>query len=101
MHIILDLEVHAGHGLDFKTTKILNRINEIKEFNIGHFLISESIFFGLPKIIKKFKKILRRKMKILGIGVDIIENKRIKNLFKKKIFMKELTVKMKLNFQKN
>ena len=56
-----NLEVHAGHGLDYKTTKILSKINEIEEFNIGHFLIGESIFFGLPKVIKKFKNILINK----------------------------------------
>ena len=55
----LNMEVHAGHGLDYKTTKILSKINEIKEFNIGHFLIGESIFFGLSKVIKNFKKIIR------------------------------------------
>ena len=54
------LEVHAGHGLDYKTTKLLSRINEIKEFNIGHYLIGESIFYGLPKVIKNFKKIIKR-----------------------------------------
>ena len=53
----LKLEVHAGHGLDYKTTKILNKIKEIKEFNIGHFIIGESIFYGLKNIIKKFKRI--------------------------------------------
>ena len=53
------LEVHAGHGLDYKTTKILSKIKEIEEFNIGHFLIGESIFFGLSKVIKNFKKIIR------------------------------------------
>ena len=53
----LELEVHAGHGLDYKTTKILNKIKEIKEFNIGHFIIGESIFYGLKNIIKKFKRI--------------------------------------------
>ncbi len=55
----LGIEVHAGHGLDYKTTKILNNINEIKEFNIGHFIIGESIFYGLNKVIKKFKKIIK------------------------------------------
>ena len=55
----LNIEVHAGHGLDYKTTKILNRIKEIQEFNIGHFIIGESIFYGLSKVIKKFKKILK------------------------------------------
>ena len=56
----LNIEVHAGHGLDYKTTKILTKITEIKEFNIGHFIIGESIFFGLKQVIKDFKKILRK-----------------------------------------
>ena len=55
----LNIEVHAGHGLDYKTTKILKKIKEIQEFNIGHFIIGESIFFGLAKVIKNFKKIIR------------------------------------------
>ena len=55
----LNIEVHAGHGLDYKSTKILSKIKEIKEFNIGHFIIGESIFYGLPKVIKNFKKIIR------------------------------------------
>ena len=56
----LSLEVHAGHGLDYKTTTILKKIKEIKEFNIGHFVIGESIFYGLKKTIKKFKKIIAK-----------------------------------------
>ena len=54
-----DIEVHAGHGLDYVTTKILSKINEIEEFNIGHFIIGESIFIGLSKVIKKFKSIIK------------------------------------------
>jgi len=54
----LNIEVHAGHGLDYKTTKILSKIKEIEEFNIGHFIIGESIFFGLTSVIKKFKRII-------------------------------------------
>ena len=56
----LNIEVHAGHGLDYQTTKILSKINEIQEFNIGHFIIGESIFFGLSKVIRNFKKIIRK-----------------------------------------
>ena len=55
----LGLEVHAGHGLTFKSAKILSKVKGIKEFNIGHFLIGESIFLGLSKTIKLFKKILK------------------------------------------
>ena len=54
-----DIEVHAGHGLDYKTTKVLSKIKEIEEFNIGHFIIGESIFVGLSSVIKKFKKIIK------------------------------------------
>ena len=46
----LNIEVHAGHGLDYKTTKILTKIDGIREFNIGHFLIGESVFFGLNSV---------------------------------------------------
>ena len=53
----IGIEVHAGHGLDYKTTSILSKLDEIKEFNIGHFIIGESIIYGLKKTIKKFKNI--------------------------------------------
>ena len=55
----IGLEVHAGHGLTYKSAKILSRIKGIKEFNIGHFLVGESIFVGLPSCINKFKKIIK------------------------------------------
>ncbi len=56
----LGIEVHAGHGLDYKTTKILSKIELIKEFNIGHFIIGESVFYGFKNIITKFKKIIKK-----------------------------------------
>ena len=55
----LGLEVHAGHGLTFKSARILTKINGIQEFNIGHFLIGEAIFVGLSKSIKQFRKIIK------------------------------------------
>ena len=54
------IEVHAGHGMDYKTAKILSKIDEIKEFNIGHFIIGEAISIGLMNVIKRFKKIIRK-----------------------------------------
>ena len=53
------IEVHAGHGLDYKTTKLLSKIKEIEEYNIGHFIIGESIKIGISKVIKNFKKIIK------------------------------------------
>ena len=52
----LGIEVHAGHGMDYKTTSILSKLNGIREFNIGHFIIGESIFVGIKKTISNIKK---------------------------------------------
>ena len=56
----IGLEVHAGHGLDYKSTAILAKLKQIEEFNIGHFIIGESLVHGLKDTIKKFKKISNR-----------------------------------------
>ena len=55
----IGLEVHAGHGLDYKSTSILSTVGEIQEFNIGHFIIGESVFFGINTVIKKFRRIIK------------------------------------------
>ena len=54
-----NIELHAGHGLDYKTTKILSKNPYIIEYNIGHFIIGESIKIGISKVIQNFVKILR------------------------------------------
>ncbi len=54
----IGLDVHAGHGLTYDTLRHISKIHPISEFNIGHFIIAESIFIGLKKSIKKFKKII-------------------------------------------
>ena len=56
----LGMEVHAGHGMDYKTTKVLAKINEIKEFNIGHFIIGESISIGLKNAIKRINNSIKK-----------------------------------------
>ena len=54
----IGLEVHAGHGITFKSIKPLAQIKFFREFNIGHFVIGESIFLGLKDTIKKMKSII-------------------------------------------
>ena len=54
-----DIEIHAGHGLDYKTTKLLAKIPHITEYNVGHFIIGESLKIGISKVIKNFKKIIK------------------------------------------
>ncbi|MFV0293209.1 MAG: pyridoxine 5'-phosphate synthase [Paracoccus sp. (in: a-proteobacteria)] len=52
----LGLEVHAGHGLTFDTVSPIAAIPEIRELNIGHFLIAESIFIGLDGAIGEMRR---------------------------------------------
>lgn len=52
----INLECHAGHGLNYETAKIISKIPQIVELNIGHFLIGEAVFEGLTKVIKKMKR---------------------------------------------
>ena len=54
----IGLEVHAGHGLTYQSAKMIAKIKNIRELNIGHFIISEAIFVGLKRAILKFKKFL-------------------------------------------
>ncbi|MFA9549991.1 MAG: pyridoxine 5'-phosphate synthase [Hyphomicrobium sp.] len=52
------LEVHAGHGLTFNTVAGVARLPEIVELNIGHFLIGEAIFGGLPNAVRRMRVLM-------------------------------------------
>lgn len=56
----LGLEVHAGHGLTFETVSPIAEIPEIRELNIGHFLISEAVFIGLGPSIAEMRRLMDR-----------------------------------------
>ncbi len=49
------IDVHAGHGINFENVSKIASIEEITELNIGHFIISESIFLGLDNVIELMK----------------------------------------------
>ena len=54
----LGLEVHAGHGLTYETVKPIAALPEVKELNIGHFLMGESIFRGLKPAIYEMRRLM-------------------------------------------
>ena len=54
----LGLEVHAGHGLTYDTVAPVAAFPEVRELNIGHFLIGEAIFRGLPATIGEMRRIM-------------------------------------------
>jgi pyridoxine 5-phosphate synthase len=54
----LGLEVHAGHGLTYDTVKPVAAFPEVRELNIGHFLIGEAIFRGLQPAIAEMRRLM-------------------------------------------
>lgn len=56
----MGLEVHAGHGLTYDNVGAIAAIPEIRELNIGHFLMGEAMFIGLEAAIKKMRKMMDR-----------------------------------------
>jgi pyridoxine 5-phosphate synthase len=54
----LGIECHAGHGLNYNNVREIAAIAEIKELNIGHFLISEAVFVGLGEAIVKMRNVM-------------------------------------------
>mgnify|MGYP001821265164 CR=1 FL=1 len=54
----LGLEVHAGHGLTYDTVGPVAAFPEVRELNIGHFLVGEAIFRGLPTAIAEMRRIM-------------------------------------------
>ena len=49
---------HAGHGLTYDTVSDVARMEEVTEISIGHFLISQSVFEGLPAVVRRFKALI-------------------------------------------
>jgi pyridoxine 5-phosphate synthase len=54
----IGLEVHAGHGLTYDNVKPIAAIPEIRELNIGHFIIGEAIFSGLDAAIRRMRGLM-------------------------------------------
>lgn len=54
----LGLEVHAGHGLTYDTVTPIAALPEVRELNIGHFLVGEAIFLGLRPAIEEMRRLM-------------------------------------------
>ncbi|MFP4239863.1 MAG: pyridoxine 5'-phosphate synthase [Rhodosalinus sp.] len=54
----LGLEVHAGHGLTYDSVGPIAALPEVRELNIGHFLIGEAIFRGLGPAIHEMRRLM-------------------------------------------
>ena len=55
----LGISVHAGHGLTVANVGPVAAIPEIEELNIGHSIISRSVFIGLDRAVKEVREAMR------------------------------------------
>ncbi len=54
----LGLECHAGHGLTFANVGAVAALPEVRELNIGHFLLGQAVFDGLPAAVREMKRLM-------------------------------------------
>jgi pyridoxine 5-phosphate synthase len=54
------LEVHAGHGLDYATAETIAVLPQIKELNIGYFMMGEALFVGLAETVRTMRNAMDR-----------------------------------------
>ena len=52
------LHVHAGHGLNYRNVFPIAAIEEVEELNIGHSIVSRSVFVGLERAVREMSEIL-------------------------------------------
>ena len=52
------IEVHAGHGLTYDNVQPIAAIPQVRELNIGHFLIGEAIFVGLEESVRRMRALM-------------------------------------------
>jgi pyridoxine 5-phosphate synthase len=52
------LEVHAGHGLTFFNVQNIAALPQVRELNIGHFLVGEAVFMGLDAAIREMRRLI-------------------------------------------
>ena len=52
------IEAHAGHGLTFDNVVPVAAIPQLRELNIGHFLIGEALFIGLEESVRRMRALM-------------------------------------------
>lgn len=56
----LGLAVHAGHGLTYENVTPVAAIPGCEELNIGHSVVSRSVFVGMERAVREMKELVRR-----------------------------------------
>ncbi len=49
------VELHAGHGLDYRNVQAVAAIDRMAELNIGHSIVSRALFVGMERAVRAMK----------------------------------------------
>jgi pyridoxine 5-phosphate synthase len=55
----LDLQVNAGHGLNYVNLALLQQVPHLVELNIGHSIVSRAVFVGLSQAVKEMLEAIK------------------------------------------
>ena len=55
----IGLQVNAGHGLNRQNIHNIASLQPVRELNIGHAIVADSIFMGLEKTIAEYRRLIR------------------------------------------
>lgn len=55
-----EMQLHAGHGLNYLNVLPVARIADMRELNIGHAIVSRAVFVGLQQAVRQMKDLIAR-----------------------------------------
>lgn len=55
----LGMTLHAGHGLNYQNVGPVARIQDMRELNIGHSIVSRAVLVGFERAVREMKELMR------------------------------------------
>ncbi|MEO1972101.1 MAG: pyridoxine 5'-phosphate synthase, partial [Pirellulaceae bacterium] len=52
------VQLHAGHGLNYRNVHLVAAIEDMRELNIGHSIVSRAVFVGLEQAVREMKRLI-------------------------------------------
>jgi len=69
----MELRLNAGHGLNYQNVKPVARIPGIEDLNIGHSIISRSVFVGLAQAVREMKRLIKSPLTLVLSPEESVE----------------------------
>lgn len=54
-----NLQVNAGHGINYQNIKLIHKIPHLTELNIGHSIVARAVFVGFETAVREMLALLR------------------------------------------